>query len=99
MADRIIAEVFPPGEFIREEIEAREWSQGDLAEILGRPARLVNELIAGKRARHWRSRPACRAAFRSMRPTAAAAAQRLRSANRTARDLPRRAGSPCGSSN
>ena len=29
------AEVFPPGEFIREEIEARGWSQVELAEILG----------------------------------------------------------------
>ncbi len=44
------AEVFPPGEFIREELEARGWSQQDLAEILGRPPRLVSELIGGKRA-------------------------------------------------
>src|SRR5665213_691828 len=48
--DRTPAEVFPPGEFIREEIEARGWSQVELAEILGRPPRLVSELIAGKRA-------------------------------------------------
>jgi HTH-type transcriptional regulator/antitoxin HigA len=48
--DRTPAEVFPPGEFIREEIEARGWSQAELAEILGRPPRLVSELIAGKRA-------------------------------------------------
>ena len=46
---RIPAEVFPPGEFIREELEERGWTQGDLAEILGRPLRLVNELIAGKK--------------------------------------------------
>jgi len=44
------AEVFPPGEFIREELEAREWTQGDLSEILGRPMNLVNEIILGKRA-------------------------------------------------
>src|ERR1035441_6923065 len=48
--DRTPAEVFPPGEFIREEIEARGWSQVELAEILGRPPRLVSELISGKRA-------------------------------------------------
>jgi HTH-type transcriptional regulator/antitoxin HigA len=48
--ERTPAEVFPPGEFIREEIEARGWSQVELAEILGRPPRLVSELIAGKRA-------------------------------------------------
>ncbi|MGA9128173.1 MAG: HigA family addiction module antitoxin [Terracidiphilus sp.] len=48
--ERTPAEVFPPGEFIREEIEARGWSQVEFAEILGRPPRLVSELIAGKRA-------------------------------------------------
>lgn len=45
----IPAEAFPPGFFIKEEIEAREWSQADLAAILGRPLQMVNELIAGKR--------------------------------------------------
>jgi HTH-type transcriptional regulator / antitoxin HigA len=48
--DRTPAEVFPPGEFLREEIEARGWSQAELAEILGRPPRLISELITGKRA-------------------------------------------------
>lgn len=43
------AEVFPPGEFIREELEERGWTQEDLAEILGRSLRLVNEIIMGKR--------------------------------------------------
>ena len=50
MGRRIPAEVFPPGEFIRDELEARDWTQSDLAEILGRPFRLVNEIIAAKRA-------------------------------------------------
>jgi addiction module HigA family antidote len=50
MGGRIPAEVFPPGEFIREELEARGWTQTDLAEILGRPFRLVNEIISGKRS-------------------------------------------------
>ena len=49
MTGRIAAEVFPPGEFIRDELDARGWTQNDLAEILGRPFRLVNELVAGKR--------------------------------------------------
>lgn len=44
------AETFPPGEFLREELEARGWSQTELAEIIGRPVRLINELIAGKKA-------------------------------------------------
>ena len=43
-------EAFTPGEYIREELEARGWSQLDLAEILGRPPQAVNEIIAGKRA-------------------------------------------------
>lgn len=50
MAHRTPAEVFAPGEFISEELEARGWSQVELAEVLGRPARLVSELISGKRA-------------------------------------------------
>ena len=50
MSGRIPAEVFPPGEFIRDELEARGWTQTDLAEILGRPFRLVNEILSGKRA-------------------------------------------------
>lgn len=49
MTERKVAEIFSPGEFIREELEARSWTQEDLAEILGRPLRLVNEIIGGKR--------------------------------------------------
>lgn len=47
--ERIAAEVFPPGEFLRDELEVRGWSQAEFAEIIRRPARLVNEIIAGKR--------------------------------------------------
>ena len=50
MTHRSPAEVFPPGEFINEELDARGWTQIELAEVLGRPARLVSELLAGKRA-------------------------------------------------
>jgi HTH-type transcriptional regulator/antitoxin HigA len=49
MAMRRPAEVFPPGDFLREELEERSWTQTDLAEILDRPLRLVNEIIMGKR--------------------------------------------------
>lgn len=45
-----IAEVFPPGEFILEELEERGWSQVELADILGRAPNVINELISGKRA-------------------------------------------------
>ncbi|MGF7191903.1 HTH-type transcriptional regulator/antitoxin HigA [Robbsia andropogonis] len=50
MNARVPAEVFPPGEFLREELDARGWSQQELADILDRPARLISELISGKRA-------------------------------------------------
>jgi HTH-type transcriptional regulator/antitoxin HigA len=43
------AELFPPGDFIKEELEARGWTQEDLADILGRNPRLVNEIISGRR--------------------------------------------------
>jgi HTH-type transcriptional regulator/antitoxin HigA len=49
MPNRTPVEVFPPGDFIKEEMDARGWTQGDLAQIMGRPLRLVNELIAGKK--------------------------------------------------
>jgi HTH-type transcriptional regulator / antitoxin HigA len=45
-----VAEVFPPGEFLKEELDARNWSQTEFAEIIGRPVRLINELIAGKKS-------------------------------------------------
>jgi len=50
VTNRIPAEVFPPGKVLQEELETRGWSQVDLAAILGRPPRLVNEIIKGKRA-------------------------------------------------
>ncbi len=49
MNERIPAEVFPPGEFLRDALEDHNWSQTEFAEIIGRPPRLVNEIIAGKR--------------------------------------------------
>jgi len=50
MAIPLNPEAFPPGEYIREELETRGWTQLDLAEILGRPAQAVNEIITGKRS-------------------------------------------------
>jgi len=49
MPARVPAEVFPPGDFIRDELDARGWTQGDLAQIMGRPLQLVNELVSGKK--------------------------------------------------
>ncbi|HEY5274934.1 MAG TPA: HigA family addiction module antitoxin, partial [Coriobacteriia bacterium] len=39
-----------PGELLQEELEARGWTQADLAQILGRPVQAINEIIAGKKA-------------------------------------------------
>jgi HTH-type transcriptional regulator/antitoxin HigA len=41
--------VIHPGEFIKEELEAREWSQRDLACILGCPEQALAAIINGKR--------------------------------------------------
>ncbi len=49
MSGRIPAEVFPPGEFLDDELAARGWTQTEFAEIIGRPTRVVNEVIAGRR--------------------------------------------------
>ncbi len=50
MSQRIPAEVLAPGEFLREELETRGWTQADLAERMGRPLRSINEIINGKKA-------------------------------------------------
>lgn len=50
MTNRMPAEVVAPGEFIREEIEARGWTQEALAEVLGKSVRLVNEVLTGRRS-------------------------------------------------
>jgi HTH-type transcriptional regulator/antitoxin HigA len=48
MTERAPAEVFSPGEVIRKELDARDWKQADLAEILGRPLPVVNGILSGK---------------------------------------------------
>ena len=45
-----VAEAFPPGEYTRDEIEARGWTQRDLAHVMGRSEPKISELINGKRA-------------------------------------------------
>ena len=44
-----LAEVFPAGEHLADELEARGWTQAEFAEILGRPAQFVSEIISGKK--------------------------------------------------
>jgi HTH-type transcriptional regulator/antitoxin HigA len=39
-----------PGEILQEELDARGWTQADLAEIVDRPVQAINEIVAGKKA-------------------------------------------------
>lgn len=50
MPIRVPAEVFAPGEFIREELEARGWTQGDLAQIMDRPIHDLRKVALGPSA-------------------------------------------------
>jgi addiction module HigA family antidote len=43
------AGAYPPGLLIAEELDARGWSQQDLARIMDRPLAAVNEIIKGKK--------------------------------------------------
>lgn len=45
----IAAETFHAGEFLKEELESRGWSQAELAEIIGRPTQAISEIVLGKR--------------------------------------------------
>lgn len=46
MSEAIVpAEVFPPGEYLRDELEARGWTETEFAQILGRPVQAVSEII------------------------------------------------------
>lgn len=42
-----LAETFPPGEVIKEELEARGWTQRDLADIMGVQPSVVSALVKG----------------------------------------------------
>jgi len=42
------AEVFPPGEILRDELDARGWTQDVLADILDRPVAVISRIITGK---------------------------------------------------
>ena len=43
------AEAFPPGEYLRDELEERGWSEKEFAEILGRPAQAISEIMNGRK--------------------------------------------------
>lgn len=45
----IPAEVFHPGEYLREELEERGWSEREFAEIIGRPVQALSEILNGRK--------------------------------------------------
>ena len=47
MTTELSRDLFAPGEYIRDELDARGWTQGDLADIMGRPASFVSKIIGG----------------------------------------------------
>lgn len=50
MSTQLPAEVFPPGEFLKEELEAREWTQTEFSEITGLNQRTISEIASAKRS-------------------------------------------------
>ena len=48
MEDRVPAETFPPGEYIRDELEARGWTVADLAGMLGESVATIGEVLEGR---------------------------------------------------
>src|SRR5258708_11261876 len=50
MNDRVCAEAFPPGEFLKDELDERGWTEEEAAAITGRPTTLVNQMVVGKRS-------------------------------------------------
>lgn len=45
-----LAEVFPPGEYLQDELEARGWTQAQFARVIGRPLQVVDQIIKGKKS-------------------------------------------------
>jgi HTH-type transcriptional regulator / antitoxin HigA len=50
MTNKFNLEAFSPGDYIREELDARGWSQVDLSEITGRTPAAINEIVMAKRS-------------------------------------------------
>ena len=57
------AEAFPPGDYLREELEARGKTQADLARVLGRPLQTVNQIVNGHKGHYAADGDRARAAL------------------------------------
>lgn len=49
MSDIHLAEVFPAGEYLADELEECGWSHADFADIVGRPSQFVSDIVNGKK--------------------------------------------------
>ena len=49
MSNTLTENVFSPGEYIRDELSARGWTQEKLAQIMGRPETALSEIINGSK--------------------------------------------------
>ena len=43
------AMAFPPGDYLRDELEERGWTEKEFAEILGRPVQTISEILNGRK--------------------------------------------------
>ncbi len=43
------AEVFPPGDYLRDELNERGWTDAEFSEFTGLPLEAVSEILIGKR--------------------------------------------------
>lgn len=41
---------FPPGDYIREELSERDWTQKHLARLMGRPEQTISLVVNGKKS-------------------------------------------------
>lgn len=49
MSERRHKDAFAPGEYVRDELSVRGWTQAHFARTIGCPVRVVNEIITAKR--------------------------------------------------
>jgi len=54
---------FSPGEYIEYFLQQRRWSQADLAQVMGRPPQVINEILLGRRGISPRTARELAAAF------------------------------------
>ena len=66
-AEHMPAEVFPPGEFIKDEIEERGWTQEYLAELLGKSGATRERDYHGRALHHPRDGPGAEQRIRHQR--------------------------------